>query len=316
MRFTDHPALQAAAEVASPDGRLRLRPVGDRLEEQQAWVDLDLASMVEGFHGQRLNPPLSEDDRSRAIAGLPPGWEVPPLDPDESFGARYWIVEHQIICGTVLLTPPFPRDATIGVFALYVMPEARGRGLAADTLDLAERAASGAGLMGVQLDALWTWGRALRFYLDRGFWVRRWRHAMHLVRGPVLPRRLVRWEGDRATLSCPVRGEERVLIEAERRGERLGWTLYPNAIQAAGPFLSPLQIEASFALLLATRGWPLLTTEGAWERPRPPTELGGPDALGLHIERMHALAALDGVRIEAPRIPGLPYRDAAALGIT
>lgn len=292
-----------------PDPRFSLRPVGEDPDANARWVDRDLASMMEGFYGERLSPPLDQDARDRLAARLPPGWEVPPLSPEDGFGERFWIVEHQTIVGTILLAPPWPRERLLGVFGLYVDPDARGRGAAEAALHLAEQAALAQGLQGLHLDALWTWGKALRFYLDRGFWLRSWKRAMHLMHGPVYPRRALRWDGDRVSLWVESDGGPVELIRAERRGDLLGWEPMTEAIERhMGPRLFALQVEATFALILANRGWPLATSPRSWAKLDWPGDLGGPDALGLKIMEIESYADEDGVRIDAPRIPGLPDR--------
>lgn len=310
-------AAQLAAQITASGDRFRLRPLTDAPDEHAAWVDRDLASMFEGFFAERLALPLTEAERERHAERLPPGWGVPPLSPEDSFGERFWIVEHQIIVGTILLATPFPTSALLPVYALYVDPEARGRGAAAAALSIAADAALVAGLRGIELDALWTWGKATRFYLDRGFWLRSWKRGLHLARGAWWPRREVRIEGHSAELAVLLEGGWETMIVAERRGARLGWSRTPRwEAWSRRDVHQATTAEATLALTLASQGWPLATREDTWDFEGFIGDLGGPDGLALRLERFEALARRDGVRVDAPRIPGCPYRDAEALGLT
>ncbi len=317
MRQTIPPALvEILARADGARGPFSLRPVGALPEDNAAWVDRDLASMFEGFRGEQLTLPLTEAERDRLSQHLPPGWEVPPISPEDSFGTRLWIVEHQTIVGTILLAPPFPNMPLLQIFALYVDPGARGRGAAEAALDMAQHIALEAGHRGIQLDALWAWGKAVRFYLDRGFWLRLWKRGLHLARGTWWPRREVKIAGDHAELAVLLDEGWETMLRAERQGARLLWS--PTEAWerwSRRDVHLAITAEATFALILANRGWPLATSEDTWTSDRSIGDLGGPDALGLRIERFEAMCRLDGMRIDAPRIPGCLYRSADELGL-
>ena len=109
-------------------------------------------------------------------------------------------------------------------------------------------------------------------------------------------------EGDLAR--CVVDGVE--VFTARRRGDRLEW----NA--TAAPRLSfddVRELEGTFAVALAARGFPLITTDEAWQEQLAAGFSDAGDSVGLafKISRWEAWARSRGWCVNAPRIPGLTY---------
>jgi len=69
----------------------------------------------------------------------------------------------------------------------------------------------------VLASAVRTWQRSLRFYLNRGFWVRSRKHDIQLVLGPALPERRFAIEDDAASLRLLEGSDSRCVLSARRR---------------------------------------------------------------------------------------------------
>ena len=111
-----------------------------------------------------------------------------------------------------------------------------------------------------------------------------------------------------------VGADARVLIKARRLGERLEWRETPEMTSRADSevrWLAP----GTFAVALATRGWPLLTSDDAWRRQLEQgfSDGGGPEGLAFKIRSFEAWNRKNGWRVDTPRIPGLDYPDWDAL---
>ena len=103
-------------------------------------------------------------------------------------------------------------------------------------------------------------------------------------------------DGD--TARCIVEGRD--VITARRRGDRLEWS--------AGADVDGSELEATFAVALAARGFPLLEDDrepGA--RRGGELEASGPGGLALRIQQWEAAARDNGGAVSAPRVPGLAY---------
>ena len=100
----------------------------------------------------------------------------------------------------------------------------------------------------------------------------------------------------------------RPLVDARRAGPRLEWSeTRLGAERNDLKFLAP----GTFAVALAVRGFPLITSDDAWqaELRRGFSDCGGPDGLALKIRRFEAWSRKNGWQTPAPRIPGLDYPD-------
>jgi hypothetical protein len=292
-------------------GRTRLRPVGAEVGANRRWVDHDIASLAEGLFGEQLDPTALDDAARAAVAArLPPGWRLARVEPDEDRWTRWWVEDEGVLAGTIALQPPWGGFFT-RVASVYTQPGARGRGAAARALDLAQDVALLTGSDGIVLDTEWTWFLPARFYLRHGFWVRSWKHALTLQRGPYLPAHTIDIAGDAAVFSVARDGASVPLLRATRRGDRLEWA---ETDAFAGEGEATYAAPPTFALALALAGWPLYRSAEAWARSASEFDVGGPEALSRRIELFEALARRDGLAIKAPRVPGIRYRDMEEIG--
>lgn len=289
--------------------RVTLAPVGEAPAANQRWLDMELASILEGWRGLHIDATkLDGAAREAAKRAMPPGWGLARLDPREEYGTRYFIVQETQIVGTLASAEPI--GPLVPVFSLYVLPGSRGRGAAEGALGLVRDAATLVGAWGVRLDTNWTWGRAVRFYLKHGWWLRGWKRALTLVQGDRWPRWRLNLDADRAQFVVEHKGLSTVHIEAERKGDRLGWeeTGPMRLLERHNPTLYQ-EAQATMALALASRGWPLIRSDELWAELGWRGDVGGPEALAGRVEVYEALARRDGCLIETPRIPGICYRD-------
>ena len=65
----------------------------------------------------------------------------------------------------------------------------------------------------------------------------------------------------------------------------------------------------TFAVVLATRGWPLIRSERLWQEAWNSVDGGEPEGLALKIEIFEAFARKHSWAISTPKIPGVHYRD-------
>jgi GNAT superfamily N-acetyltransferase len=277
------------------------------------WSACDLASMVEGALDTPLDPSsLATADRARWLARLHTTYRAPDTErADPLFGRRFWLLDGGERVGTVQLPVEMLGRWLVPVHALYVMPGHRRRGVAGRLLDALYTAARSQEVHGIRIDTYWTWQRAIRFYLGRGFWVCSWKHAVGLVRTAALPARRVDVADATASLAIERDGRWEVPWRAERDGQRL--VLHEESLGAAlwasGEHDLAIYGLATFALALAMAGWPLVRSPEAWAERYRSSDVGQPEGLAHKIEVFEAIARQDGWVIRTPRIPGLAYRD-------
>jgi hypothetical protein len=305
----DGPIVSKALRVMQAIQWSGVRVVPATSQDAVAWQDHDLASMAELAWGERLDPRgLGEGERAAAVARLPPGWGY---GWPGGFCQPLWLQRDDRRVGTLAVLRYLP-GAHLGLLALYIHPDERGAGMASTALRLARLAASQAGAAGIILETHWNVNRTLRFYLKRGLWLRDWKRNLHLVAGEDWPEYQVVIERDIAGFAV----DGRLVLTARNLGDRLdlrrteAWEDYA----AVDPYTRGTHTEPTFALHLASEGWPLIRPGheallDAWCG-----ECGGPEALATRIEQYDALARRDGRRIDAPRIPGLAYRELSAWG--
>jgi hypothetical protein len=139
-------------------------------------------------------------------------------------------------------------------------------------------------------------------------WVWGWKRSLDFIRRRELPAWSIALDGDIARFLVQEAGTWRTLIEVRRAGVRLEW-LEPGLRHEREEldFLAP----GTFAVALAVRGFPLITSDDAWraERERGFSDCGGPEGLALKIRRFEAWDRKHGWQTPAPRIPGLDYPD-------
>lgn len=295
------------AAHAALQGTALLAPVGRDEAAHRLWQNHDIASFVEHRLGLDVDPlDLEEPLRSELIGRAAPDGLSARHD---RYATRYWIRSGGENIGTIAVSLLPSGSSTLSVSSLYVQRQHRRRGHARRSLAAIDQAARHSGLSGIDLDTSWSWQSAVGLYLGLSMWVRMWKRDLKLVWHQDLPPWKLEVIGDEARF-CVFPNEGRAacpLISARRDGNRLNWIE-----QKPPPELSEVGYEApgTFALALATRGWPLITSDAAWQRQCDAgfSDCGGPEGLAFKIIRWEAWDRSQGYRVETPRIPGLEYR--------
>lgn len=218
------------------------------------------------------------------------------------YSTRLWILESGAIIGTLAVNESIGTP-WVKLASLYVLVRARGRGIAARVLSLAQDAAILARGVGIGLETSWVQARPLKLYLKLGFWVRHWKDDINLMRGPVLPEFSLEFNGDTATFA--VLGGPTLV--ATRRGTALEWT--------EGQTSSGYNVDAiaTFAMHLAIAGFPLVRSQEAWDHAGMGGDVGGPELLAHKIRHWEAWARSRHRQVLAAPIPGLTYPSWEAL---
>lgn len=231
--------------------------------------------------------PHGEGSTDRPEIGLPRRWAEP-----------YWILAEGRRVGTVALGDGLAESpaAIVNLTSLFVDPAHRGNKTATRLLEGVTARLEPAGVGALRLETDWCAFRAIPLYLGLGMRVWSWEHELVFTWSPQQARWSMAIDGD--TARCIVEGRD--VITARRRGDRLDWS-------ARAP-LEGSELEATFAVALAARGFPLLTDDHERiARRGGAREASGPDGLALRIQEWEAAAR--GVRgaVSAPRVPGLAY---------
>jgi ribosomal protein S18 acetylase RimI-like enzyme len=285
-----------------------LEPVGNEETDLGAWRDYELASFVENRLGITADwGDLDDEDRRDFITRATLPGEV--LDDPRNAGVRrFWIRSDAERIGTVAFSTMLLGRELLGVSSLYVHTARRGRGHARAALDAIHQASLAGGLSGIRLSTAWSWQRAVRSYLSYGMWVWGWKRSLDFIRRRELPSWSIALDGDVARFLVRGASAWRTLLEARRTGARLEWLERgPRDERGELNFLAP----GTFAVALAVRGFPLITSDAAWrtELDRGFSDCGGPEGLALKIRRFEAWDRKHGWQTPAPRIPGLDYPD-------
>lgn len=298
--YDAHRRLERAGIVA---------PLSHDPAETRAWMDCDLASMVENRCFAEIDPrTLSDQERahweSRALSA-----RFHPGDPhdDAFYRLPYWILEGGQRAGSVALETSVTDGQLLGVSSLYLFPDRRGHGVARALLDATKAAASEKGLPGIRLGTDWTWQKPLSYYMRLGMWVRSWKHQIVLAWTDDLPAHRTEFASDTARFLVDGGGTDVGLIEATRQGDRLGWRELdcPDSLDPEVLRLAP----GTLALSLALAGWPLLREDKSWAKRHESSDFGSPEGLARKIEIFEAVERGEGFEVRTPRIPGLRYRD-------
>lgn len=193
----------------------------------------------------------------------------------------------------------------VWVSNLYVVPDARGHGIASALLDRVHAALAPAGAFGLAPSTHWSWPRAVRFYLRHGATLRSWKHALAFVWRRPGERWWMELDGDRARFTFESEHGDALEWRASREDGWLRWDAPPRARDhdAHG------RAEQTFALALATHGWPLARSPETLERRWTWSDGGMPEGLAAKIEIWEAWDRDHGFRVDTPRIPRLAYRD-------
>ncbi|WP_438004077.1 GNAT family N-acetyltransferase [Sorangium sp. So ce321] len=280
--------------------------------ETRLWMDCELASLVENRFFERVDP------ASRG-AELRDVWE-PRATRDGAqlgtphAGARYvvpyWLTQDGCRVGTIALSTGGLNGTLLEVSSLYVLSAHRGRGVASAALRRADEVARAHGAQGLGVRTPWAWQAAVRFYLGLRMWVAGWADALAFTWRRGLPAYDIEIDGGEATFGVVVDGRKEHLIRASREGDRLGWVESPSmeASRAERSDVASLA-PGTFAVALATRGFPLIRSEGRWRERHGPSCVGEPEALAQRIELFEAVDRSFGFDVRTPRVPGLLYRE-------
>jgi GNAT superfamily N-acetyltransferase len=218
----------------------------------------------------------------------------------------YWMRDGVERAGTFALATSPMGTGLVTVSSLYTLPSHRRRGVAGRVLGRAYDALTAAGLAGLRVPAYWTWQPAVRFYLGLGMWILNWKHSLLFVRRRGQPEHRIEVDEQRgeARFSIVRDGEIVPLLGATREGERLGWTEL-----AAYSWDEDDGARETFAVALATHGFPLVRSDAAWAERHLSSDAGDPEGLACKIEAWEAWDRRSGHLVRTPRIPGIAYRD-------
>lgn len=305
----DQARIRAICTCLASDGVVE--PLADRPDDNRAWNGWELASLIEGNLGQQIDVgTLNDDQRSRWE--LKASWGHRPLrSPHKGYYLPHWLLENGVRAGTISFATMFKGLSLFEVSSLFVAPAFRGRGIARRALEATYRTALAAGAGGLVLSTAWAWQSSIRFYLHIGMWVRLWKHALQLTWDPDLPAYQVEVGTSEARFLIETGSGFEPWLEAEPRGERLGWRELPAYRALAEDKGRPeawYDAVGTFALHLAVAGWPLIRSDELWQEGRW-ADFGPPESLAYKIEVFEAVARRDGFVVPTPRIPGIAYRD-------
>lgn len=316
----DVEAIREPARASHAEAALVRRGVAavldlDDPEATRAWAACDLASMIEGCFHERLDPwdpggglldePAGERWRSRLGASyLSPGFA------DDAWMTRYlWLLRDGERVGTLALPTTAAGTLDLRLWSLYVHPAHRGRGVATAALRASYEAARASGFRGLRVDTHWAWQRAVRFYLARRMWVTSWKRSVGFAWGPDLPE----WDLEEAPerISFRVRRDGAMvpLWTARRRGLQLELAEEPLAATLGGEGRFPGARSfghATLAVVLATRGWPLVRSEAHWAERHGSGGVGQVEGVAEAIRRFEAIAREQGWDVRTPALAGLP----------
>jgi GNAT superfamily N-acetyltransferase len=314
MDDDDRDAILGAHAALVAEGVIE--PLADDPRETRAWLDCEIASLVEGRFFSTLDPrAMTPELRARWEPRATADGE--PLSSPHGqafFRVAYWLLDRGERAGTIGLGTWYMGLGLVTVSSLYVWPSHRGRGVAGRALLRAREAVSARGGRGLRVPAYWTWQPAVRFYLGLGLWVDDWKHAIAFRWDPASPEHRIE-VGEREASFAIVRKSSAVepLIEATREGDRLALRELP----ALGALCAEERIfhaVDTFAVALALRGWPLLRADTSWNDRHRYADCGYPEGLAGKIELFEAYDRKCGFEVRAPRIPGIPYREYDEIG--
>ena len=302
-------------DLAEALGQLRrerlLAPlVATDAAQRALWTACDLASMVEGAFGERIDATaLDRSSRASWLARLGGSYGAPDVAREDLLGPRFWLLDDAgARAGTVQAPIRLLGSRFLPIYSLYVLPERRGRGIATRFLQRTFELVCAAGLEGIRIGTYWTWQRSLRFYLERRFWVFGWKHDVSFVRDRQLPEWRIHRTDEEVRFAIAGAGGWTDLWRARRRGEGLVLDETPALAEMREAQRSGVEIHgcATLALALAVEGWPLIRSAQAWARRYGSSDVGGPEGLAYKIGVFEAIARESGWVVRTPRIPGLP----------
>jgi GNAT superfamily N-acetyltransferase len=285
-----------------------LEPLSADREDTRRWLDLDLASLIEGHYRKLVDvDSLSAEGRTDwvrrtmcPVASL--------QDPHSQYSKAYWLLDAGERVGTIALDILLPGGRLQRVSSLYVRPDRRRHGIARRALANVNDAALATGLRGLRIETNWTWPAAVQFYLHLGLWVLNWKDSLVFMWHDGLAVYRVDVAGRKATFLVQWEGDWHPLLEAENQGEYLGWTEF-SAYQALREPLGEAYDLApgTFALHLAVSGWPLKRSPELWANRYHWSDCGMPEGLACKIALFERIDRQQGYPVRTPRIPGLDY---------
>jgi GNAT superfamily N-acetyltransferase len=283
-----------------------IEPLAAGAGEARRWNLWELASLVEGHFHQQLDV-TSLSDEQRVAYERRASFDGRPLpSPHSEYRCPYWLVHRGRRAGTIAIAAVPTGAGFISLSSLYVDPAERRRGIAGRALQAVFDVGLANGACGIRLGTSWTWQPAVRFYARIGMWVWMWKHELVFVRDRELPAYRVERRGSRARFLVEQAGQWRAMIEAERRGDRLGWQ--PDPAYEEHTELAHCA-SGTFALHLALAGWPLIRSDDMWGKRYHWSDAGEPEGLAYKIELFEAVDRRRGFDVQTPRIPGIAYRD-------
>jgi GNAT superfamily N-acetyltransferase len=192
----------------------------------------------------------------------------------------------------------------LGFASLYLFPERRRQGYAKRLLSALFLVVEQLKLSALRLETTWLWQPAVHLYLNSGFSVANWKHALSLVRwrDQPLPRVRIR----QAAMELLSEHGDEPLITATRNGDQLCWQEQPAEAGGDGDANSR-GWASTLALWLAVHGWPLIRSEQSWADRLRWMDAGMPEGLARRIQIWEADARHHGMPVRTPRIPGLSY---------
>ncbi|MFJ4187245.1 GNAT family N-acetyltransferase [Kitasatospora sp. NPDC089509] len=282
-------AVERAQDRLVAGVRLRAAVEG----EERRFARWDLASLVEGGLGERVDPdalaPQAERGWRERLGESGRDWPG-----GELYRRRYWIRDDAgEVAGTVAVDNWTKGPSQLAVSSLYVRPEARGRGLAAAALDEVYAAATAEGLPGFRLEAHWTWQSAVRYYLRRGLWVVGWKRSLSFARMPQLPLHRVREEDGRLLLL--VADRQRGWVPILAAGQEGRWLRLDETADYRGcDGWVHEYARSTLALYLALAGRPLVRGPQWWAEAWRWADAGEPEGLAVRIEEFERAARATG----------------------
>jgi GNAT superfamily N-acetyltransferase len=300
---TDDDAHSSRAAHAALVSEGALEPLSRDPAETRLWLDCELASLVENRFFVPLDP-LGLTPATRAL------WE-PRATSDEPLSSPhghdwyrrvYWMRDGGERAGTFALATGYMGPRLVTVSSLYTFPSHRRRGVAARALRRAQTAVVAHGGAGLRVPTYWTWQPAVRFYLGLGMWVLHWKDSPVFFWRDGVPPHRIEIGADTARFGVEEDGRVSPLIAASRAGDRLAWQEAPH------PDARGYHARQTFAMALATHGFPLIRSADAWEARHRSAEGGEPEGLACRIEAWEAWEQRSGYEVRTPRIPGLAYR--------
>jgi GNAT superfamily N-acetyltransferase len=281
-----------------------IEPLARDEAETRLWLDCELASLVENRFFEPLDPHRTTPE-TRALWEPRATSEEPLSSPHghDWYRIPYWIRDRGERAGTIALATSMMGARLVTVSSLYTLPSHRRRGVAGRVLRRAQAAVEAHGWAGLRVPTYWTWQPAVRFYLGLGMWIANWKHSLVFCWRRDLPEHRIEVGEREARLSIVRDGEPVPVLAATREGDRLGWTALRD-LQGEETYY---HARETFAVALATHGYPLIRSDAAWEERWLSSDCGAPEGLANKIEGWEAWELQSGYQVRTPRIPGLRY---------